>query len=185
MKSGLFTAMEIYVQADGKLVCSPYGSGKGFDLIYEGVTPLTTDKWQHISCSLRDKYFAKGQYLSVNLGDSDFQNAILKPKTFAIGVTDSPIKFPNLLNDDEWSVSIGNDLETNRLFEGRVKDVRLWKTVRSDEELYAFRFRQVEANDELSFNVKFMDGSYLIINEAIIENLGDLTKATEPRGYTL
>ena len=63
--------------------------------------------------------------------------------------------------------------------------MRLWRTIRTDEELYAYRFRQVEANDELSFNAKFMDGSYLIINEAIIEHLGDLTKATEPRGYTL
>ena len=84
--SGLFTAMTIYVNADGNLVCSPYGRDRGIDLVYEGVNPLTTDKWQHISCSFLKGKFVKGQYLAINLDydvNSDFADAILYPQTFA------------------------------------------------------------------------------------------------------
>ena len=57
--------------------------------------------------------------------------------------------------------------------------------MRTEQELYSYRFRQVDAQPELSLNAKMMDGSRLVINEAVVDELGDLTKAVEPVGYQL
>ena len=89
------------------------------------------------------------------------------------------------MGSEEWDVFVGSALVQDSLFEGKVKDVRLWNKMRTEQELYSYRFRQVDAQPELSLNAKMMDGSRLVINEAVVDELGDLTKAVEPVGYQL
>ena len=46
-------AMTIYIEA-GKLKCAPFGAkgkGAGAVLTYSGVSPFSSKKWQHVSCS--------------------------------------------------------------------------------------------------------------------------------------
>lgn len=37
---------------------------------------------------------------------------------------------------------LGNDIERTKSFYGSFKDVRIWKSIRSDAELITFRFNQ-------------------------------------------
>ena len=51
-------------------------------------------------------------------------------------------------------------------FVGSFKDMRLWKSARTDAELYSQRFNQIKDDDNLAGNLKFMDGSPFIFNAA-------------------
>jgi len=61
---------------------------------------------------------------------------------------------------------LGNRASYDLTFYGSFKDVRLWKTARTDAELYSFRFNQVSGQDSLAGNLQFMDGSPYIKNAA-------------------
>ena len=68
------------------------------------------------------------------------------------------LESPNVAGENAWNVIIGNDKAFSKSFYGSFKDVRLWKSVRSDGELYSHRFRQVGRHSDLQANFKFMDG---------------------------
>ena len=179
--------MAIYVE-NGELKCAPFGfdqkTGELKDpttvLTYTGVNPLTEEKWQHITCIYLQNKYVKGQYLAINLesqdkserdiANSDFKTKILSPKTFAKHIykfKDSEVV--QILNESapqRWNVILGNNVTVSASFYGSFKDVRLWKSTRSDAELYSNRFNQVENQDDLEGNLKFMDGSQDVYNSA-------------------
>lgn len=147
MQDSLFSAMTIFIE-NGVLKCSPLGLNRGYDLVYEGVRPLETDSWQHISCMFSHAKFVKGQYLAVNMDpetqDDDFAAEILKPKSFFQEITDAEIENPNISFENEWDIILGNSAVRSQSFYGSLKDVRLWRSLRSDGQLYSHRFRQID-----------------------------------------
>ena len=68
------------------------------------------------------------------------------------------LESPNVSGANAWNIIIGNDKAFSKSFYGSFKDMRLWKVVRSDGELYSHRFRQVGRHSDLQANFKFMDG---------------------------
>lgn len=177
-------AMAIYVE-DQQLKCAPFGYGKDEDsvLTYGTIDPLTVDSWQHISCIFYRNKYVKGQYLAINMEPSEarggtgkrvesFQDDILRPQQFSRTIyKKEEIAFTNFANQHRWTVLLGNDYkspgEYYKHFSGSFKDVRLWKSARSDSELYSYRFNQVVApQQDLAGNLKFMDGNPDIYNSA-------------------
>lgn len=65
-------------------------------------------------------------------------------KNFALSISDALIENENVLYDNTWKVVVGNDSGFEKAVHGSFKDVRLWKRVRRDNELYSYRFRQVQ-----------------------------------------
>jgi len=53
--------MDIYVE-DNVLKCAPFGreTGGAPVLTYEGINPLNTQEWQHITCILVNERYVKG-----------------------------------------------------------------------------------------------------------------------------
>jgi hypothetical protein len=77
-------------------------------------------------------------------------------------------------------VILGNNGTYDLSFYGSFKDVRIWKTSRTDTELMSYRFKQVEAQESLAGNMKFMDGSPYIKNSATINLSGMQFASFEP-----
>ena len=108
---------------------------------------------------------------------SDFLDNTLRPRTFArsIYMTDDTksanegkiLINENLYTQHRWNVILGNDGNFASYFAGSFKDVRLWKKARTDAEIFSYRFNQViTPQDNLSGNLKFMDGNPYIFNTA-------------------
>lgn len=135
-------AMDIYVE-NNELKCAPFGqtSDAGTVLNYEGIDPLRTKEWQHITCILVNDRYVKGQYLKIDIETEavgSFSEDILRPSTFAKSVADFVSKNDNISEQRRWTVILGN--EEPKYFAGSFKDVKVWKTARSDAELYSKRF---------------------------------------------
>lgn len=75
---------------------------------------------------------------------------------------------------------MGNNATYAAKFFGSFKDVRLWKSVRTDAELYSYRFNQVDVQEDLEGNLKFMDGSSDVYNSADIDTSGPKYPKNEP-----
>ena len=98
-------------------------------------------------------------------GGSDLSQKLLLPKSFSKSTTvDNTI----LRLSKRWTIYVGNNKELTQSIYGSYKDIRLWNSVRSDEQLYQHRFRQVRPSQEadLIASFKFMDGDPNIRNEA-------------------
>ena len=133
--------MVVYVD-DGVLKCAPFGiSDQESVLTLEGVNPLTVDKWQHISCSMRRQKFVKCEYLAVNINTDtpptpveDFQLLTLRPQVFAKSIyrKDGGITLQNFSSEYRWNVILGNKAveSAGLFFYGSFKDVRIWKSMR-------------------------------------------------------
>ena len=181
--------MAIFVE-DSQLKCAPFGftDSGGFKdpdsvLTFKGINPLTETKWQHISCIYKREHFVKGVYLAINLdvdanttNSSTFKEQSLRPKTFSKSIlkadSSAVIQIFNQNRIQRWNVILGNDANFTASFFGSFKDVRVWKTTRSDAELFSKRFNQVLAQPALSCNLKFMDGSRDVYNAAQIDFSG-------------
>jgi len=72
----------------------------------------------------------------------------------------------NYSRAQRWNIILGNDPTRSKTFFGSFKDVRVWKSLRSDADLYTFRFNQANKDDNLEANLKFMDGSFDVYNDA-------------------
>jgi len=84
MVNDQFSAMTIYVDQEGKLICAPFGTNKDVKMVYEGVDLLNTDSWQHVSCMYSDQKYVKGQYIDVNINKkADITSTLLHPQSFA------------------------------------------------------------------------------------------------------
>lgn len=79
-----------------------------------------------------------------------------------------------------WKVILGNDGTQSKYFAGSFKDVRLWKSARTDAELYSYRFNQVPNHPDLEGNLKFMDGNPYVKNAAISNENGVQFANIEP-----
>ena len=78
-----------------------------------------------------------------------------------------------------WNIILGNDKVRSKSFYGSFKDVRVWKTARSDAELYSYRFNQAQDDADLQGNMKFMDGSFDVYNDADTTSNGPRYPKTE------
>ena len=58
--------------------------------------------------------------------------------------------------------------------------MRIWKAARSDAQLYSYRFNQAELQYDLQGNIKFMDGSFDVYNEADTNTNGPRYPKNEP-----
>lgn len=94
----------------------------------------------------------------------NFERDILVPYTFARTFVNTGETNENEIKQRRWTVDLGN-LEP-KWFAGSYKDVRLWKSARTDAELYSKRFTQIEKDENLAGNLKFMDGNPYIFNSA-------------------
>ena len=166
------------------------------------ISPLEETRWQHISCTYnRDKY-VKGQYLAVDIPDpaivediKEFPFKILQPQTFAKSIyLPKEVTIVNQNAQHRWTVILGNDFKDEgeakfvyyKYFAGSFKDVRLWKTSRTDTELYSYRFSQVTAPQaDLAGSLKFMNGSPFIFNEADSSSSSSLQFANFEKDLTL
>ena len=92
------------------------------------------------------------------MDETDFAKKVLLPKSYSLSLAKAELESPNVAGANAWNVIIGNDKAFSKSFYGSFKDVRLWKSVRSDGELYSHRFRQVGQHSDLQANFKFMDG---------------------------
>ena len=68
----------------------------------------------------------------------------------------------------------------SKQFYGSFKDVRVWKIDRSDAEVFSFRFNQAQLSEDLCANLKFMDGSFDVYNDAETNSSGPRYPKTEP-----
>ena len=75
---------------------------------------------------------------------------------------------------------LANDAQFTKEFYGSFKDVRLWKSARTDAELYTNRFNQVDIQDDLEGNLKFMDGNRDVFNSADSNTAGSKYPKNEP-----
>ena len=80
--------------------------------------------------------------------------------------SDQEIQNRNQQGQYRWTVILGNDKEHTLFFFGSFKEVRLWKTDRSDADLYSYRFNQVTNSPDLAGNLKFIDGNPFVKNTA-------------------
>lgn len=171
--------MAIYVE-DGVLKCGPYGKNDTkLVLEYTNIDPLNTMEWQHISCIYKNNMYVKGQYLKVdmdpNAADKDFTAQILRPTTFAKVITNSGQKNLNEEKQRRWTIALGQmNKGGKKHFAGSFRDVRLWKSARTDAELYSKRFNQINRDADLAGNLKFMDGNPYIFNSADTSNAGGI-----------
>lgn len=139
--------MDIYVE-DGTLKCAPFGNHiddkkiLSFDI---GSNPLETSEWQHITCIFINELYIKGQYLKIDMdpdvAEKSFPDKILRPSTFSKSVKLDDVDNPNanLYQQRRWTVTLGNDNPLKE-FAGSFKDVRVWKSARTDAELVSKRF---------------------------------------------
>ena len=111
--------------------------------------------------------------------DENFSEAIKRPLSFAKSVKGCINENDNIVEQTRWSVILGN--ETPKSFSGSFKDVRLWKSARTDADLYSNRFTQIEYDVDLAGNLKFMDGNPFIFNSAIKNNFGNEYANIEPK----
>ena len=171
MEDAQFSAMTIYVE-NGKLKCAPFGLNIDIKVEYEGVDLFNTDKWQHISCIFSNERYVKGQYLAVNLDPEthfvkNFEQIVLTPRSYTqIIAAGTKSYLPNFSRDNQWTVIVGNGPYQTKTIYGTFKDIRLWKTDRSDGKLYAHRFQQVRSSQEedLAASFKLMSGNEVVIN---------------------
>ena len=73
---------------------------------------------------------------------TDFKTKSLRPFTFAKQIASSFEDERNLANyfrDYRWKVFLGA-FDSNTSFYGSFKDVRLWSSLRTDAELFTYRF---------------------------------------------
>ena len=192
--------MDIFVE-DKKLKCAPFGRKTALEhdvedydklvLTYGEIDPLSTVEWQHITCILVNDVFVKGQYLKINMTEIDesydFPVRILRPSTFAKSIKDlsdkltKPLEYSNanLVEQRRWTVVLGS--QDGKYFAGSFKDVRLWKTARTDAQLYNKRFNQINQDADLAGNLKFMNGNPQIFNSADTDVDGKEFSTIEPR----
>ena len=134
----------------------------------------------------------KGQYLAVNLdpegedlSNSTFVPTTLRPKTFARSIfrqkESDQVLITNYAQSARWNLILGNDAALTKFFYGSFKDVRIWKSTRSDAELFSFRFNQAPLQDNLEANIKFMDGSFDVYDAAETNAGGPRYPKNEPK----
>ena len=142
--------MLIYVE-NGELKCAPFGDASGpigEPLVFTGINPFAVSEWQHITCIYVQQKYVKGQYLAIDIDltnpRDDFKEKTLRPKTFAQSIYTKPeFILANQSQQYRWNVILGNRPQLDLVFFGSFKDVRIWKSVRTDAELFSFRFNQV------------------------------------------
>jgi len=71
---------------------------------------------------------------------ASFSEDILRPSTFAKSVAEFVSTNDNIVEQRRWTVILG---EEDKYFAGSFKDFRLWKSARTDAEIYSKRFNQV------------------------------------------
>lgn len=64
----------------------------------------------------------------------------LLPTTFGMSLTNSTRRTPNYLLDMTFNIHFGNTY--NKIF---FKDIRVWNYKRSAEQLYTYRFKQIDS----------------------------------------
>ena len=138
-------SMVIYVDAEG-LKCAPFGRTANSDTIlsYDGVNPITTDKWHHITCSYLEERYVTGQAVVYNLADITTEVDLMRarqPQKFTKAITGTGERNPTSVQSVTFRTVVGNDYEGTTNMYGYFKDVRVWAEVRSDPDLYTYRVR--------------------------------------------
>jgi hypothetical protein len=49
MTTGNVPSLTIFIE-NGELKCAPFGIEENIFLVYDGISPLTEKRWQHVSC---------------------------------------------------------------------------------------------------------------------------------------
>jgi hypothetical protein len=139
---------------NGELKCAPFGIEENHILVYEGISPLTEKRWQHVSCGFHQMQVIHGEYLA-------YTNIVDGYKIWATSFSKSLVstknRLPNYVDAKMAYVKLGG-----AAMRGYYKDFRVWKTLRSQTELQMYRFRQVnKIFEDLMLEYQFMDGRIL------------------------